>query len=184
MAKTPSVDEVRPTHCAGCGAASRPVGQRLVVHGHGLLARQVRGVLSPDALPEVLILSVRRYACQLCRTVMTVIPAGMLSRRQYSGPSIVLALYLWLTVGLSDRAVRQRLCAWQMRGRSPRGWAQLYRWTRHAATLFRLPRPVEVLDDWHAAARHVLTRVQTQAPAVLRGAPIEQQLFAGAACMR
>lgn len=36
IAKTPCVDEVRPAHCAGCGAASRPVGERVVLHGHGL----------------------------------------------------------------------------------------------------------------------------------------------------
>jgi transposase len=185
LAKTPCVDEVRPAQCAGCGCASRPVGQGLVVHGHGLLVRQVRGVLSLDEAPGVLSVPVRRYACQLCRTVMTVVPAGMLSRRQYSGPSIAWALYLWLVAGLSDRLVRLKVCAWQVRGRSARGWAQLYRWTRHVATLFSLPRKIEVLDaDPHAVARRVLSMLQTQAPVTLHDAPSAQQLFEGAATTR
>ena len=111
MAKTLCVDEVRPTHCAGCGAASRPLGARMVVHGHGLMLRPVRGVLAVGEHPSVFTLWVRRYACQLCRAIMTVVPAGMLARRQYSASSIALALHLWLMMGLSDRTVRARVCA-------------------------------------------------------------------------
>ena len=48
IAQTPSVEEVRPVRCAGCGAASRPVGGSLNVHGQGLMQRQVRGVLEVD----------------------------------------------------------------------------------------------------------------------------------------
>jgi len=184
IAKTPCVDEVRPAHCAGCGVASRPVGAGLVIHGHGLLARQVRGVLAIDAPPGVVVVLVRRYACQLCRAVMTVVPAGMLARRQYSSPSIALALYLWLQSGLSDRSVRARVCAWQVRGSNDRGWAQLYRWARQAASLFALPRPVTALCDAHETVRHVLTTLRALAPAALSSAPIELQIFAGAALTR
>jgi hypothetical protein len=98
IAQTPSVDEVRPSHCAGCGAASRPVGACLVVHGQGLLQRQVRGVLEVDGRPGVVSIAVRRYECQRCKAVMTVVPAGMLAGRQYSAPSIALALHLWLAL--------------------------------------------------------------------------------------
>lgn len=184
LAETPCVDEVRPAQCAGCGAASRPVGAGLVVHGHGLLARQVRGVLAIGDPPGVFAIRVRRYACQLCRAIMTVVPAGMLARRQYSGPSIALALHLWLMAGLSDRAVRTQVCAWQVRGRSPRGWAQLYRWTERAASLFALPRPVSALSDAREVARRVLTTLRALSPAALGGAPIELQIFEGAALTR
>lgn len=184
LAKTPCVDEVRPAQCAGCGAASRPAGARLVIHGHGLLARQVRGVLSVDDQPSVVVLAVRRYACQLCRAVMTVVPAGMLPRRQYSGPSIALALYLWLLAGLSDRGVRARVCAWQVRGSSDRGWAQLYRWARRAASLFMLPRPVTALSGRYEAAQQVLAMLRVLAPAALNSAPIALQIFEGAAATR
>jgi hypothetical protein len=184
LAKTPCVDEVRPAQCVGCGAASRPVGDGLVIHGHGLLARQVRGVLAVGDRPGVFAISVRRYACQLCRAVMTVVPAGMQARRQYSGPSIALALHLWLVAGLSDRTVRAQVCAWQVRGRSARGWAQLYRWAGQAARLFALPRPVSVLDDPHEVARRVLTTLGALSPAALSGAPIARQIFEGAALTR
>jgi hypothetical protein len=85
IAKTPCVDEVRPVQCVACKAASRPVGGPLVIHGHGLLARQVRGVLDVDSEPGTFLVWVRRYACQLCKAVMTVLPAEMLARRQYWG---------------------------------------------------------------------------------------------------
>jgi hypothetical protein len=184
LAKTPSVDEVRPAQCLGCGAASRPVGEHLVVHGHGLLERQMRGVLAIGDAPGMLTISVRRYSCQLCRAVMTVVPAGMLARRQYSGPSIALALYLWLLAGLSDRSVRARVCAWQVRGCNDRGWAQLYRWARRAASLFVLPRPVTALRDRHETARQVLAMLCALAPAALSGEPIAHQIFEGAAATR
>jgi hypothetical protein len=53
IAKTPCVDEVRPAHCAGCGAASRPVGSGVELHGHGLLVCQVRGALAVGERPGV-----------------------------------------------------------------------------------------------------------------------------------
>ena len=168
----------------GCGAASRPIGAGLVIHGHGLLERQVRGVLAVDDEPGVVVVWVRRFACQLCRAVMTVVPAGMLTRRQYSGPSIALALYLWLLAGQSDRSVRARVCAWQVRGSNDRGWAQLYRWARQAASLFVLPRPVAASRDAYETARHILTTLRVLAPAALSRAPVELQIFAGAALTR
>jgi hypothetical protein len=184
ITKTPSVDEVRPAQCVGCGAASRPVGGSLVVHGHGLLERQVRGVLEVDGKPGVVVVAVRRYACQSCGAVMTVVPAGMLSRRQYSGPSIALALHLWLAVGLSDCAVRRQVCAWQVRGHNDRGWAQLYRWCRQAASLFVLPRVVAVLGSPHEVVRRVLTTLRSLSPVGLAAAPIALQVFEGAARTR
>lgn len=184
IAKTPSVDEVRPPHCAGCGAASRPVGGRVAVHGHGLLQRQVRGVLEIDGEPRVYAISVRRYACQDCGAVMTVVPAGMLARRLYSASSIALALHLWLAVGQSDREVREQVCAWRVRGRNDRGWAQLYRWAHQAARLFPMPRAMLALDHPYAIAKRVLTMLRALSPVALSTAPIALQLFEGAAHAR
>jgi hypothetical protein len=183
IAQTPSVDEVRPVRCAGCAAASRPVGGSLNVHGHGLTQRQVRGVLEVDGEPGVYALEVRRYECQRCGAVMTVVPAGMLARRQYSASSIALALHLWLTVGLSDRVVRGRVCAWRRRGRSARGWAQLYRWVRQAASLFALPRPMPS-GSRSVIAHHVLITLRALAPVALSTASMAHQVFEGAARTR
>jgi hypothetical protein len=152
----------------------------LVVHGQGLLQRQVRGVLEVDGEPGVVAIAVRRYECQRCGAVMTVVPAGMLARRQYSASSIALALYLWLAVGLSDRLVRGRVCAWQVRGLSDRGWAQLYRWARRAASLFGLPRMLSASDG----ATRVLVTLRALAPVALSAAPIAVQIFEGAARTR
>lgn len=184
IAKTPSVDEVRPAHCAGCGAASRPVGGRVLVHGHGLLTRQVRGVLEVDGEPGVYAISVRRYACQACSAVMTVVPAGMLARRLYSASSIALALHLWLAVGHSDREVRGQVCAWRVRGRNDRGWAQLYRWARQAARLFSMPHITPTLDHPYAVTQRVLTTLRALSPVALSAAPIALQIFEGAARTR
>jgi hypothetical protein len=153
------------------------------VHGQGLTSRQVRGVLDVDGEPSVHVLEVRRYECQRCGAVMTVVPAELLARRQYSGPSIALALHLWLVVGLADRVVRDRVCAWRLRGHGARGWAQLYRWARQATRLFALPRPVPA-DGGATTVRHVLTALRALVPVSLSTAPLTHQLFAGAAHTR
>jgi hypothetical protein len=47
--ETPTVSAVRPAQCSGCGAASRPAGRNLVVHGDGTRERQhqVRTIALP-----------------------------------------------------------------------------------------------------------------------------------------
>jgi hypothetical protein len=184
VAKMPSVDEVRPARCVGYGTASRPVGQNLSVHGHGLLERQLRGVFEVGGAPGVVVLSVRRYVCLACKAVMTVVPAGMLRRRQYSASSIALALHLWLLAGLSDCAVRNQVCGWRVRGSSGRGWAQLYRWAREPERVFALSRPTGALEGAYAVANRMLTTLRSLAPATHHAAPIALQIFEGAAQTR
>ena len=41
--RLPTVEEARPARCPVCGAASRPAGKALAIHGHGLHERQLRG---------------------------------------------------------------------------------------------------------------------------------------------
>lgn len=180
LAQTPSVEQVRPAQCTGCGGASRAVGRPLGVHGQGLLRRQVRGVLEVGDEPGVMVLSVRRYECQRCSAVMTVVPAGMLARRQYSASTIALALHLWLSVGQPDRRVRDALCAWRRPGRSARGWAQLYRWALEMADLFVLPRPAGS-GSARVIALRVLSMLRSLAPAALSAASLAHQVFEGAA---
>jgi hypothetical protein len=146
-----------------------------------VLHRQVRGVLEVEGEPGVYDIEVRRYECQRCGAVMTVVPAGMLLHRQYSAPSIALALYLWLIVGLSDRSVHGQVCAWRRRGLHGRGWAQLYRWGRGAARLFPLPRPMTAGGSAQDVARRVLTTLRALSPAALSAAPLALQVFEGAA---
>ena len=156
LEKTPGVDAVRPSRCVGCGRASRPVGRQLVVHGHGFVERQVRGPLGVGEPPGTVVVAARKFECQACGSVMTVVPTGVLPGRHYSGPAIAHALFLWLVEGLADRVVRARVGAWPIarRGRR-RGWTQLYRWTREATALFALPRPVPIGADARTSARRV-----------------------------
>jgi hypothetical protein len=143
-----------------------------VVHGQGLLQRQVRGVLAVDGAPGIAVVAVRRYECQRCHAVMTVVPAGMLARRLYSAPSIALALHLWLSMTLSDREVRARVCAWRLRGANGRGWAQLYRWARAAGSLFSFAA--------ETPAERVLVTLRALAPIGLNALPVALQVFEGA----
>jgi len=115
-----------------------------------------------------------------------VVPSGMLARRQYSASSIALALHLWLVVGLPDRQVHQRVGAWQVRGRCGRGWAQLYRWARQAASLFRLSRPASGSGSVSTSetATRVLATLRALAPVGLHASPIALQVFEGAAHTR
>ena len=147
IAKIPSVDEVRPAHCAGCGAASRPVGDRLVLHGHGLLERQVRGVVSlgraprRDRAPGA---RVTHVSC--CRAVMTVVPRG------HAGSAAVLRPVdrAGAVPVVADGAKRLRAFARRSEPGSyaalaRRGWVQLYRWARSVGAAVRVAAPVSGL---------------------------------------
>jgi hypothetical protein len=48
IARPPTVEAVRPGQCPVCKTASRPVGGRLWLWGHGLRSRQVSGPLVAD----------------------------------------------------------------------------------------------------------------------------------------
>lgn len=178
LAETPSVDAVRPARCVGCGRASRPFGARIVLHGQGFVDRQVRGPLGVEDPPGTVVVAARKFECQACGAVMTVVPAGVLPGRHYSGSAIALALFLWLGEGLADRVVRERVGAWPLVGRGGRrGWTQLYRWTREATRMFALPRPVAVGADARTSARRVIGLLGQ----VAAGANEAARIFAGAA---
>ena len=72
-----------------------PVGAPLVLHGHGTREREIRGPVAPGQPPVSVLVTVRRYQCQPCRVVLTVVPRSMLARRRYSAAAIAFALALW-----------------------------------------------------------------------------------------
>ena len=157
------------------------MGSRKQVHGQGLVLRQVRGPLTADGAPELLTLSARKYECQACGAVMTVVPSGLTAGRQYSGQAIALALWLFVFGGLSGRSVRARVSPWRVAGRSGRrGWAQLYRWCRAAGGLFRLPRPVSEATQT-GTVRRILCSLAAMAPVGLVSSSELERVFAGAA---
>lgn len=151
------------------------------MHGQGLSARQARGVVGLEDVPGVVVIATRKFECQRCFAVMTVVPSELLPGRQYTAPSIALALCLWLELGLSDMAVRARVCAWQIAShRGARGWAQLYRWVRSAATLFALARPIALGGSPRERARAVLHALASLAPIAMSSSPMLVRVFAGA----
>ncbi|MCG8422105.1 MAG: hypothetical protein MJE77_29630 [Proteobacteria bacterium] len=108
LARTPSVDEVRPARCARCGVAGRPLGSKLGIWGHGLRERQLLGPLEPDGLPQRVDIKVRRYLCRHCKAVMVVVPRGVLPRRYYTGCAIALAMALLGVNGSANPSISDR----------------------------------------------------------------------------
>lgn len=122
----PEISVVRPPCCPSCKRASQEPGRRINLQGHGLRARQVRGVLGPGDPPRMWTIRVRRFLCLACGATMTVGPAELVAGRWYTWPSIVRA---WALLGIEMKpalAVRQQSSPW--RSESP-GWRQLGRWT-------------------------------------------------------
>src|SRR5664279_688278 len=126
----PSVDEVRPARCPCCGSASRPSGQGLRLHGHGLRVRQMLG--PQEALGEAVAVEVscRRYLCLICDAVVLVVPGAMLPRRWYSASAIAQALALFGLGQKSPAEIRRQTSPFKVVGMTAAaGWATICRWS-------------------------------------------------------
>jgi len=123
----PSVDAVRPGCCSRCGAASRPSGAGVVLVGHGVRERQIRGPATSQGEPEIRVIVVRRYCCRLCGGLTTVLPRGLTARRHYSASAIGLSLCLYGMRRLSMGEARQRVCTWPI-GFETERWTTLPGW--------------------------------------------------------
>ncbi len=131
FALTPDVDAVRPARCPWCDAASRPVGERLGLHGHGIVERQLWGPTEIDGAPQTLVLKVRRYLCTMCGQACCVVPRGVIRCLYYSALAIGLGLALWAVEGRSSLSVHGCVSPLSIVGNEARrGWRSLARWTR------------------------------------------------------
>jgi hypothetical protein len=129
----PSTTEARPPRCLGCGAASRPHGATLVVHGDGTRERQVRGPPSATAAPELGTVRVRRFECQQCGVCMIVVPRELLPRRLYTACAIGLALTVWALMGATEAETRARVSPFAIVGATAQTrWITLRRWATDA----------------------------------------------------
>jgi transposase len=179
--RLPSVEAVRPATCPACGAASHPVGGVVVLHGHGLRERQLRGVRSPHEPPSLLAVRVRRYACQRCGAVLVVVPVAVGARRLFDLATIAFALARWCGDGVSSRAVRAEVSPLPFVGDSARrAWSQLRRWARRAVEILRPPRMV-ASDGSVTSARGVLQTVAALAPLSVATRPLAERAFAAMA---
>jgi hypothetical protein len=126
LQRPPTVEEARPGRCPRCDAASRPLGCRLGLHGHGFRDRAVRGPLAADDVSTATWIACRRYLCVECSAVVMVVPCGIEPRRHYGRAAICLALGLWAIAGQSTTAVRTRLGTCP--ATSTTSWRTLRRW--------------------------------------------------------
>ncbi|MCP3170239.1 hypothetical protein [Myxococcus qinghaiensis] len=143
------MEAVRPARCPECGAASRPVGGALGLHGHGLRQRQVLGPLEWGDAAQARVVAVRRFRCTACGATCTVCPREVLTRRLYAATAIGLALALFGLLWRPVAGVRAQVSPWRVVGPGSEGrWCALAAWVRALPRggLFRALPPCP--EDW------------------------------------
>jgi len=183
IADPPSVEVARPGRCPVCGAAGRPAGGALGLHGHGLRERHQWGPAAPDGLPDLIGILVRRYQCQPCGAVVVVVPRGLLRHRLYSACAVALALALWGVAEHAPAEVRRRVSPFATVGATAAaGWACLRRWSRAVRTgrLFPVVRALPVEATLRQVAARAATTLAAYAPGS-GGLPVDSAAFIGAA---
>jgi len=182
LARPPTVDEVRPGRCPACDAPSRPAGEPVGLHGHGLRERHQWGPVELGAAAVLIGILARRYQCQACGAVVMVVPRGIVRRRLYSASAIALALALYGAAALAPGEVRRRVSPLRIVGATAAaGWASLRRWSRavRAGRLFPVVRALPA----EATLRQVAARAATTLAAYAlggRGLSIDSAAFLGA----
>ena len=176
LKRPPTCSEARPASCSSCGAASRPEGGALVVHGHGVRTRQLRGPLVVGGPSVIIEIVVRRYQCQECDAVMTVVPCEVLRGMLFAAPAIALALALYGLSNQSAREVRGVVSPWLEVGTPAGGWKTLLRFIARAASLWSCIRPVLPT----ATTRMRAERAATTLAGYGKGESLVHAAFAGA----
>jgi hypothetical protein len=183
IARPPTAEDARPGQCPCCHEASRPLGENLVLQGHGLRSRQIRGPEEPDSAPLVQIVWLRRYRCQHCRAVVTVGPLGLMPGWLFSAPAIAWALALYGLAKASASEVRRRVNPWRVVGATAAGsWASLKRWIRSVRRrkLFPVVRPCPPTWSPKKIAERAASTLAALAPPSDREQPLEQGAWHGA----
>ena len=177
----PQIDAVRPKQCLGCGAASHAPGRKLVVVGHGVRRRQMRGPARVGAEPAEVEYQIRRYRCRQCGAVMTAGPRERLRCRLFSLPAITWALSLYGVEGVSSRAVRQRVSPWRRVGAAAdRTWQTLRRWLGAARDGRLFPFAMKASGRPRQVAERLSRVLMAKAPPSFARAPASEQSVAGA----
>jgi hypothetical protein len=177
------LEDVRPGRCPRCGAASRPVGLPVVLHGHGQRSRQVRGPAQPQGPALLRVVQVRRYRCQACGGTCTVAPWEVVARRLYSVAAVAWALALWGLAGLGLGAVRKQVSPWAVVGAIATGrWLTVQAWVQavRQGRLLGQVRPWPAQWSARQAAAHVASVVSGYAPPSSQAPPLTVQSFRGA----
>lgn len=183
----PSVDEARPGQCPVCEAASRPVGGKLNLWGHGLRERQLRGPQEPTGPAQLVALWTRRYQCQRCKALVQVVPQGVLPRRYYAAPAIALALVLFALRGLPAAQVRARISPFGVVGATAAaGWTTLVRWCRalRNGRLFPQVRPAPADFTLRQVAERCAAAIGSLTPPGTEALGPESRAFFGGGLMQ
>jgi len=107
------------------------------LHGHGVRTRLLLGPMHPGGTPEQREVTVRRYRCQCCRIVVSVVPRGVLPRIRYTALAVVTALAAWGLGQMSSAAARDAVSPWSSSGSERfHGWRSLRRWARAGPRLW------------------------------------------------
>jgi len=151
------------------------------VQGHGVRQRQQRGPPGMGEPPVAQSCGCRRYRCQACRAVMTVLPASAQPYKHFSGAAIALALALWGLCQYSAAQVRAAVSDWTRTGAAARGWRSLSRWAE-AVSQGKLFAGLNTLEAGTAReqAERAAQALCGHAPAEVRHLGLDSQAFAGA----
>jgi len=179
----PDVDVVRPRRCPCCGGPSRPLGEGLALHGHGVRLRQMRGPPRPGFRPELVEVATRRYVCLHCTAVVVVAPALLLPRKYFSAAAIGWALALFGLARRSAADVRRVVSPWPHVGATAaRTWASLHRWARavRERRLFAGTRPCPDSLTLRQVAAHAAQSLAAHAAAEHTALVLHDRAFFGA----
>lgn len=180
LVEAPPIEVLRPPRCPCCGAASRPAGASVVLHGHGVRERMMLGPEAPSGEARLQVAFCRRLRCTACRAVVLVVPRPVLTSRRYTANAIALALALWGHFADSAEAVRERVAP----GRYfEGGWRSLHRWIRAVAAGALFPGYVGVGVTLagvrlREAARRIGSWLAGFAPATPAEGPVGEALWA------
>lgn len=136
---------------------------KMVVQGNGLRSRVVQGPCSMDDAPSTRELLVRRYECQICMAVMTVVPAGVMRRCLFLGLAIAAALGRWIEGATAPEVRRQVSPQRRLGDTAARGWASLRRWARTAPRLWRSLPSLPVAPSLRQTAERVVAFLASHA---------------------
>ena len=82
------MEDTRPKFCVTCGQVAHNSDGVLQIVGHGMYARQVRGLVE-----TWIVIWVRRFLCLACGHTMSLLPDWLHPWRWYAGTVIIEALY-------------------------------------------------------------------------------------------
>jgi len=100
----------------------------LLIVGHGLVERQVRGPSTAAGPPEQVLVMLRRYRCRRCKVVLVVGPRGLVVRRWYGAGAISVALAVFAGGGTTADARARTSPGRAVGGSAVHRWITLVRW--------------------------------------------------------